>query len=94
MTLSKQLLVLLISLPLFGNISQEQQGKKIYLKADCQSCHYQDTNFDSKNNKVKNLSDLDNWLVGCGLKFDTNWKSKDETLVLKYLNNIYYQLDK
>jgi len=36
MTLSKQLLVLLISLPLFGNISQEQQGKKIYLKADCQ----------------------------------------------------------
>ncbi len=79
MNLQKIILVLLITLN---------------IKANCQSCHNQGMEFNAMNNKVKNLKDLDKWIVGCGIKFNTDWEDQDETFVGQYLNNIYYKLKK
>jgi len=93
MNLQKIILVLLITLNINLSASVDT-GKKLYLKANCQSCHNQGIEFNSMNNKVKNLKDLDKWIVGCGIKFDANWEDQDELVVGQYLNNIYYELKK
>ncbi len=95
---SKQILFYLIisSSALLANssISSNLDGRALYTQANCHSCHNDGIEYDAKNHKVKNLKDLDKWIVGCGINFDTDWEDKDDILVGEYLNDIHYKLVK
>lgn len=66
-------------------------GKELYLDANCQKCHKQDSSFDAKKNKAKNLSQLKGWVSSCAGFFNIGWFPDEEKRVLSYLNEIYYK---
>jgi len=90
---SKAVSLLFISTSLTASsLSNEAlEGQEFYLDANCQKCHNQDSNFDAKKKKSKNMENLSMWVKSCDAFFETGWFPEEQTKVIKYLNETYYK---
>ncbi|HIP13117.1 MAG TPA: hypothetical protein EYG97_04280 [Arcobacter sp.] len=80
-----------ISLSASGLSQKAANGQEFYLDADCQKCHNQDSKYDAKKKKSKNMKDLNKWVRSCDTFFDVGWFPEEQQDVIKYLNEIYYK---
>lgn len=87
------LLLTISTLSLYALSDSAMQGKDLYMEADCQKCHGIDIEYDGKKNKVKNRHDLGNWVKSCASHFNIGWFPEEEKAVIKYLDEIYYNLE-
>jgi len=69
-----------------------QEGKEIYMEANCQKCHGIDEQYDAKKNVVTNHFELRKWTSQCMTYFGHSWFPEDEANVVKYLNEIKYKV--
>jgi hypothetical protein len=72
--------------------SQAEDGKEIYLEANCQSCHGIDEQYDAKQNTVKDHFRLKKWVSSCMTYFNHSWFDDEQEAVLVYLNEIKYKV--
>ncbi len=86
------LVFLIIDLHAFS--IEGKEGETLYLDNNCQKCHYSGENYDPKEHKVKTLKDIDGWVSSCALHFKIAWFPEEEKMVAKYLNEIFYKLEK
>jgi len=95
--------VILIFVMITAGISAAdvEEGKTLYLKAQCQKCHLQGAEFDpnsvSKKGKVSKVQDIQGihkWVEGCDNYFNIGWFPEEQDLVSRYLNAVFYHLQK
>lgn len=77
-----------------SSIMNANEGRDLYMEANCQKCHGVDNNYDPKNSKVKSLSDLKGWVSSCAGYFNISWFPDEQQNVTKYLNETHYKLKK
>jgi len=86
----------IIMLGMFVNASElsqtAQEGKELYLEANCQKCHGIDEKYDAKKNKVKDHKSLEKWVSSCMTYFEHSWFDDEQKAVLIYLNEIKYKV--
>ncbi len=94
---------ILLTLPFFLVLNvvanDIKEGKELYLEANCQKCHLQDSKFDPNSinkdgltSKVKNKKDIHKWVESCDNYFNIGWFPKEIDKVTEYLNTIFYKL--
>jgi hypothetical protein len=90
---TKLFFLFLLSTPLLANSLSEEalNGKELYLDANCQKCHAQDTKYDAKKKKSKNMANLSMWVKNCDSFFEIAWFPEEQDDVIKYLNEVYYK---
>jgi len=86
--------VFLISTNVFALSEQAQEGKELYLDANCVQCHGNDGSFDIKNHKAKDIAGLASWVRACDATLETGWFPEEQSSVIKYLNESYYKYNK
>ena len=91
----KFILIIMMSIFAYGIelSSQAQEGKEIYLEANCQKCHGVDNKYDVKKNKVKDYTTLKKWVSSCKVYFEHSWFDDEQEAVLVYLNEIKYKVN-
>ncbi len=94
----KRLCIFLLPLSLLLSLNA-QEGKSLYLKANCQKCHLQGKKFDpnsinkgGKVSKVSDLKSLKRWVASCDHYFEIGWFPEEQNQVSRYLNSVYYHL--
>jgi mono/diheme cytochrome c family protein len=70
-----------------------KHGEELYIEAKCQKCHGIDMEYEAKNDKIKTKHDLANWVKGCANNFNVGWFPKENQAVIKYIDEIYYNLE-
>jgi len=90
----KLILIIMLSIFAYGTqLSQQaQDGKEIYLEANCQKCHGIDNKYDAKKNKVNDYKSLKKWVSSCKVYFEHSWFDDEQEAVLVYLNEIKYKV--
>ena len=90
----KYLLLIMISFFAYANaLSPEaQEGKEIYMEANCQKCHGIDEKYDAKKHDITNHFKLKKWVSSCMTYFGHSWFPEEQTSVIKYLNEIKYKV--
>jgi len=68
------------------------EGKNLFMEANCQKCHGGNDTFDALNEKVKSISELEAWVSRCATNLNTGWFPEEETQVVEYLNETHYHL--
>ncbi|HFC03851.1 MAG TPA: hypothetical protein ENJ74_03150 [Nitratifractor salsuginis] len=94
--------VLILIMTLAGAFAADvEKGKALYLEAQCQKCHLQGENFDpnsvnkaGKVSKVKDVQGIHKWVQGCDNYFSIGWFPEEQDLVSRYLNAVFYHLEK
>ena len=80
--------LLLLPLSLFAY--DEANGKNLFDKQDCVSCHAV-TKFYPRENKIKNYIDLFERVEMCAYGRDTSWDEDEIMDVTTYLNKNFYK---
>ncbi len=90
----KYLLIIMLSVLSSANALSEiaQEGKELYMEANCQKCHGIDAAYDAKKNLVKNEFDLNKWTSQCMSFFGHSWFPEEKDSVVRYLNEIKYNV--
>jgi len=94
----KRVVVTLIVLLTVVNANVKDDGKKLYIKENCQKCHLQDSSFDPNSidkpgvqSKVKSKDDIHKWVASCDNYFGVGWFPEEQKSVEKYLNSVFYK---
>ena len=83
--------ILILSTHSFALSPKANEGKELYLDANCQQCHGLAKNFDVKNYKAKNMSSLKGWVSSCDNALETGWFPEEQANVVHYLNEVHYK---
>jgi len=67
------------------------EGRELYLEANCEKCHGIDQAYDPKESKAKSLSDLTGWVSSCAGYFNISWFPEEQSQVVEYLNETHYK---
>ena len=86
--------ILFISTNVFALSEQAIEGKEFYMEANCQKCHGIAPDYNSQNNKAKNIAGLKSWVSNCDASLDIAWFPEEQMSVVKYLNEAHYKFDK
>ena len=86
--------LLLLSTSSFALSDKAQEGKELYLDANCKQCHGNGENFDVKNHKAKEMDSLNRWVRNCDSALDTGWFPEEQENVAQYLNETHYKYKK
>ncbi|WP_458699705.1 hypothetical protein ACKGJI_07675 [Sulfurospirillum sp. 1307] len=88
---------LLASMLVFAS-SDFDEGRALYVKADCKECHLQGAKFDPNSInkkgtsfKAKDLKQIKAWVEMCDSNFDTGWFPEEQEKVANYLNKVFYK---
>ena len=80
---------------LFALSDDAQEGKSLYIEAKCNKCHYLGMGFDPKvDDELDNKFELNKWVKSCANYFNIAWFPEEEEQVIKYLDEVYYKLEK
>ena len=97
----KKILLMFVMLSAGVIAADAEKGEALYLKAQCQKCHLQGKDFDpnsvNKEGKVSKGSDvrgIHKWVEGCAHYFNIGWFPEEQDLVSRYLNAVFYHLEK
>lgn len=86
--------ILLFTTNAFSLSEQAQEGKELYQNTNCTQCHGDMGNFDLKNHKAENISDITTWVQRCDDGLGIGWFPEEQTSVVKYLNEAHYKYTK
>jgi len=91
----KLLFTMLFTISVYGMQLSDtaEEGKEIYMEANCQKCHGIDSKYDPKKNKVKDYKSLKKWVSSCMVYFEHSWFPEEQNAVLVYLNEIKYNVN-
>lgn len=79
-------LITLLSSFIYAN-----EGRELYLEANCQKCHGVDNEYNPRNSKAKNINELKGWVTNCTVQLDIDWFPEEQQSVLMYLNETHYK---
>jgi len=86
--------LLLLSTSSFALSEKAQEGKELYLDANCKQCHGNEKNFDVKNHKAKDMDGIHRWVRNCDSALDIGWFPEEQENVAEYLNEAHYKYKK
>ena len=84
--------VLALSTNLFALSEEANEGKELFIEANCKQCHGGSVErFDAKNYKAKDITKLQSWISSCDNALEIGWFPEEQTKVLHYLNELHYK---